>query len=328
LESGILPSAPRDFFPREGLGSNLPQPHPPSNAPKTEAPAVIVGHYGVAVEIRFADATRKRVRIPRNAGHVVGDQVMVEDEKLRRLARANALQRANAHGKVHTLAANLDVVGIVLAPQPASPRGFIDRAIVSARAAGILPFLLLNKCDLEENHELHAQLAEDYTPDHTLLRVSAKTGEGMDTLRTFFASGIRGAFIGTTGVGKSSILNRLCPGIELPVGPLDARGKRGRHTTTTATLHALYTGGEIVDTPGFRDFRPVELSSGEWACHFPAFTNMSDLLCQFGDCLHRSEPGCGVRMAVESGAIPRRRYELYLDILSEVERAAGARLGA
>jgi len=287
-----------------------------------------VGHYGIAVELRFADTTRQRVRIPRNAGHVVGDQIVVTGEKLHRLPRTNVLQRCDARGKVHTLAANLDVVGIVVAPRPASPRGFIDRAIVAARTAGILPFLVANKSDLEESHELHTRIARDYTPQYSLLFLSAKTGEGMNALHSFFASGIRGAFIGTTGVGKSSILNRLCPGIELPVGPLDARGQQGRHTTSTATLHALSSGGEIIDTPGFRDFRPVELSSRAWACHFPAFSNVPDLVCQFGDCLHRSEPGCGVRMAVESGTIPSRRYELYLDILSEVERAAGARLGA
>lgn len=117
-------------------------------SPGTEPDGLIVSHYGVAVEVLFDSGERRVVRVKRNSGHVVGDRVRVTAEVLERLPRDTELRRRDARGGIHLVAANLDVLGIVLAPQ--SPPGFVDRAIVAARAAGLTPFLVFNKCDLAE----------------------------------------------------------------------------------------------------------------------------------------------------------------------------------
>lgn len=257
------------------------------------------------------------VRVKRSSGHVVGDRVHVADEVLQRLPRKTELQRRDARGGVHLVAANLDVLGIVVAPS--SPQGFLDRAIVASRAAGLIPFLVLNKCDLDEARALAEELLPVYRGVVPCFAVSAVTGAGLAELRDFLSEGHRGAFVGSTGVGKSSLLNTLCPDIDLKVAEVSEHKWQGRHTTTVSSLHALPDGGELVDTPGFRDFGLVDISTGELAAHFPGFEALDLMGCRFSNCRHRNEPGCLVAGLVEKGEISRERYETYLAILAEVE---------
>ncbi|OGT97944.1 MAG: ribosome small subunit-dependent GTPase A, partial [Geobacteraceae bacterium GWC2_48_7] len=135
----------------------------------------------------------------------------------------------------------------------------------------------------------------------------------------FFSKGHRGAFVGTSGVGKSSLLNRLCPEINLRIGELSDYNSRGCNTTTVSTLHTLRGGGELVDTPGFQDFGLVDITVDELAIHFTGFEKASELACRFHNCRHRSEPGCAVIKLVEQNEIPEERYHTYLNILEEVE---------
>jgi len=278
---------------------------------------LIVSHFGVAVEVLFQGGERRMVRVKRNSGHVVGDLARVAGEVLERLPRRTELRRRDARGGIHLVAANLDVLGIVVAP--GTPSGFLDRAIVAARAAGLLPFLVLNKCDLPEARTLSAGLFEIYGEVLHVFALSAATGEGLDPLRAFLQEGHRGVFVGTTGVGKSSLLNALCPDINLKVGELSGNNWTGRHTTTVSSLHALSTGGELVDTPGFRDFGLVDISSSELVAHFPGFEALESNACRFNNCRHRQEPGCSVRDQVEAGGITSERYRTYLNLLNEVE---------
>lgn len=280
---------------------------------------VIVAHLGVAVEVLFSDGERHQVRVKRSSGHVVGDSVLVRGEVLERLPRSTELRRRDGRGGVHLVGANLDVLGVVVAPRPLPPTGFVDRAIVAARAAGLKPFLIVNKEDLDGAAELAAKLRALYGASLPVFTLSAKAGIGLDLLRQFMAEGHRGAFVGTTGVGKSSLLNALCPDLGLAVGELcEARGV-GRHTTTVATLHALGGGGELVDTPGFRDFGLVDIVVDELIVHFPGFEQAMMARCRFRDCRHRAEPGCAVTALVEKGALAEDRYRAYLDLLSEIE---------
>lgn len=281
------------------------------------ASGVIVSHFGVAVEVLFQNEERRMVRVKRNSGHVVGDQVRVVGEVLERLPRKTELRRSDARGGVHMVAANLDVLGIVVAP--GTPGGFLDRAIVAARAAGLLPFIVFNKCDLPEAREQSTGLAVIYGGILRFFALSAATGEGLEPLRDFLHEGHRGAFVGTTGVGKSSLLNALCPDINLKVGELSDQNWTGRHTTTVSSLHALPGGGELVDTPGFRDFGLVDISTSELVAHFPGFEALEQNACRFHNCRHRQEPGCSVRERVESGEIDNDRYQTYLALLTEVE---------
>lgn len=278
----------------------------------------IVAHYGVAVEVAFADGERNTVRVKRRSGHVIGDEVMVTGEVLQRLPRRTELRRRDASGHIHLLAANLDLLGIVVAPVPVSPANFLDRAIVAARAADLTPFIVLNKLDLE-SAPLLATLRETYADSIALFPLSATSGYGLDPIRSFFEPGHRGAFVGTTGVGKSSLLNALCPEIDLRVGELNNYNDKGCHTTTVSTLHSLPDGGELVDTPGFQDFGLVAISASELAGYYPSFEMHGPGSCRFRNCRHRSEPGCAILHDLQEGTISHERYQSYLELLDEVE---------
>lgn len=280
---------------------------------------LIVAHHGVAVEVLFNDGERRMVRTKRNSGHVVGDDVSVTGEVLKRLPRKTELRRKDARGGIHLLAANLDILGIVLAPL--SPASFIDRAVVAARAAGLIPFLVINKCDLESTKELIASVDTVYKDSVRIFPLSAAMQSGLDPLKEFLSQGHRGVFVGNSGVGKSSLLNAICPEIDLKVGEINLFNGLGRHTTTVSTLHSLASGGELVDTPGFRDFGMVEISVEDLAEHFPGFEEHRNISCKFRNCRHRTEPGCSVVELVNSGRITTERYETYLNLLDEVEAA-------
>jgi ribosome biogenesis GTPase len=288
--------------------------------PHDERQGVLVAHLGVAVEVLFnTDGRRQIIRVKRNSGHVVGDNVMVKGEVLSRLERRSELNRMNARGKRHTVGANLDSLCIVVACEPLPPPGFIDRAIVTARTARLQPILLINKSDLPPSEKYAYEIYKIYADSLQLYTLSAVSGSGLDLFQDYFRQGLRGIFVGATGVGKSSLLNALCPSISLPTRPLSASKKRGRHTTTVATLHSLKDGGELIDSPGFNDFGLVDISVSDLAFHFPGFEEARGKNCGFRDCLHRSEPGCVVTEMVVQQKISRDRYEIYTGILHELE---------
>lgn len=280
---------------------------------------VIVAHRGVAVEVFFNTGERSMVRVKRRSGHVVGDDVVVREGVLERLPRRTELRRRDATGGIHLVAANLDVLGVVVAPVPMPTAGFIDRAITAARAAGLIPFVVINKFDLDSGANLLATLHDIYSGSISFFPLSAVTGNGLDPLRDFLGEGHRGAFVGLTGVGKSSLLNALCPAIDLRVGALNDYNDKGCHTTTVSTLHSLPGGGELVDTPGFQDFGLVDISAQDFATYFPGFEKTKDESCRFRDCRHRTEPGCAIVRLVDQDRISAERYASYLEILSEVE---------
>ncbi len=281
---------------------------------------LIVAHYGVAVEVFFAaDNERRMIRVKRNSGHVVGDLVMIQDEVLTRLERKSELSRMDARGGVHLVGANLDILGIVVACEPLSPPGFIDRAIVAARVAGLRPILIVNKEDLACSADYHAAILAIYGDSLTTLSLSATSGSGLSQLGGLFCQGRRGIFVGTTGVGKSSILNSLLPDINLQTGEINESSKRGRHTTTVSTLHTLPGGGELIDSPGFNDFGLVAITARQLALYFPGFEEARERGCHFRDCRHRDEPGCAVNELLAKETINNDRYATYLQILAEVE---------
>ena len=278
---------------------------------------LITSHHGVEVEVVFTTGKRRMVRVKRNSGHVVGDDVEVRGEVLRQLPRRTELRRRDARGGVHLVAANLDVLGIVVALN--SPTGFIDRAIVAAKVAELQPFVIVNKCDLDDTTALLAHLRLIYADSVPVFALSATCRTGLDSLQAFLNEGHRGVFVGASGVGKSSLLNALCPTIDLKVGAVSEHNNQGRHTTTVSTLHSLPGGGELVDTPGFRDFGLVEILVEELASHFPGFEAHGELSCRFRNCRHRTEPGCAVIALVAEGQVKADRYNVYLELLAEVE---------
>jgi len=281
---------------------------------------VLVAHLGVAVEVLFdTDHRREIIRVKRNSGHVIGDRVIINGEILTRLKRQSELNRMDARGIKHTVGANLDTLCIVVACEPQPPPDFIDRAIVAARKARLEPILLINKSDLSLSEKYGDEINKIYADSIRIFTLSAVSGTGHNLFRNYFCKGLRGIFVGPTGVGKSSLLNALCPSVSLQTRPLSESKKRGRHTTTVATLHTLKDGGELIDTPGFNDFGLVDISVLDLAFHFPGFEKAREKNCAFRNCLHRSEPDCAVTEMVIQQEISQDRYAVYVRILHELE---------
>ena len=244
------------------------------------------------------------------------------DAGLELVPRDTVLRRRDPRGRTRVIAANLDVLGIVVCAEPAAPKSYVDRAIVAARSAGIEPFLIGNKRDLADSEQVAEELRRTYAEAAAgipVFPVSAKEGDGLDGLRFFFSAKRRGAFIGTSGVGKSSLLNALIPGLDLEVGEINRMTKLGRHVTTRSTLHELTGGGELIDTPGFRDFVPEAVSPDELAACFAGFEESLERSCRFRNCLHRDEPGCSVLDGIAEGVIDSSRHSAYLEILADLE---------
>ena len=285
-----------------------------------ERKGIIVAHHGVAVDVLFDSGDRQVIRVKRKSGHVIGDDVLVRGEILTRLPRRTELNRRDSRGSIRIVGANLDVLCIVVSSLPLPTPGYIDQAIVAAREADLLPVLVINKCDLKDAEKFITDIKTTYTGIIDIFIMSALTGEGLDALETFLGKEeYRSFFVGITGVGKSSLLNAICPTVDLRVGELYEAGKRGCNTTTVSTLHSLKGGGELVDTPGFNEFGLVEISADDLAGHFPGFEEAMKNTCRFRDCRHKTEPGCAVSDLVESGSISEERYTTYLELLDQIE---------
>lgn len=282
----------------------------------------VVAHHGVAVLVRFEDGSERQIWLTPDQRAVAGDRVVVVDDHLAVEPAHGILRRRDTRGRERTIAVNLDVLCIVVAPEPREPPGYIDRGFVIARSAGIEAVIVLNKIDLDVDGGLADRLDEIYCASCAVLRVSAQTGAGIDSLSEALAGDHLGALVGPSGVGKSSLLNRLVPDLDLAVSALNRASQKGRHTTTTATLHALAGGGFLVDTPGFKDFIAVDVDALEAATFFPGFETALEGGCRFRDCLHRTEPACAVLAAVEAGEISARRHRAYIELLEEVGASA------
>lgn len=282
-------------------------------------PGRVVAHHGVAVLVRFDHGGERQIWLLPEQRAVAGDRVVVVDDRLVVQPAYGILRRRDTRGRERTIAVNLDLLGIVVAPEPREPPGYIDRGFVIARAAGIDVILLVNKIDLTAGRELVEQLHEIYDASGRVLAVSATTGEGVEAIAETLAGGKLGALVGPSGVGKSSLLNTLVPDLNIRVSELNRRSQKGRHTTTTATLEELTGGGFLVDTAGFKDFIAVDVGVLEAASFFPGFETALEGRCRFRDCRHRSEPDCSVLAAVASGEIASRRHRNYVDLLDELE---------
>ncbi|GIW89172.1 MAG: putative ribosome biogenesis GTPase RsgA [Isosphaeraceae bacterium] len=216
-------------------------------------------------------------------------------------------------GTRHTLVANVDQILIVSAfEEPGLKLPLIDRYLISAETGGVRPIIVLNKADLAPLAQyqwvvgLYSQLG------YEVLVTSVRTGLGLDRLRELLASGCTG-LSGQSGVGKSSLLNAIQPGLKLRVGEVSDWTRKGRHTTTTAELIRLDSGGYVVDTPGLRQFELWGIEPRELEGYFPEFRPYLPG-CRFPDCSHTHEHDCAVKAAVRHDQIHLSRYESYLKL--------------
>jgi ribosome biogenesis GTPase / thiamine phosphate phosphatase len=213
--------------------------------------------------------------------------------------------------------ANLDQVVVVFAaarPEP-HPR-MLDRFLVIAEANGLAARIVVNKCDLVSREASHALFAEHVAAGYPVHYTSVKTGEGLDELRHELQQR-NSALSGPSGVGKSSLMNTLFPGLDLRTAAISDSVNKGRHTTVGAVLHPLPGGGFVADTPGLREVGLWGLDAGEVAECFPEFRPFIGE-CRFADCIHTVEPGCAVREAITAGHITSGRYESYVKLREEL----------
>ena len=254
-----------------------------------------------------------------------GDFVEIEEELnhpgkgmiLSRIERKNSFARWNRkRGAVQTIASNIDVLVCITSPEspPFRPK-FVDRVLVNAEQ-NVKVLIVLNKTDQHIPECVSLRLKNWERMGYDTLLTSVKTGQGIDSLKEII-TGKSAAFVGQSGVGKSSILNCIDSDFNFRVGSVSKKFNKGTHTTCYAVLEP-WTDGIIIDTPGIKEIDPVGIEP-ENLSHF-----MRDFIpyigeCSHSVCLHRDEPGCAVKNAVNEGQIITERYDSYLRMLSDIE---------
>lgn len=232
--------------------------------------------------------------------------------------RWSELVRAGPGGhRPKVVAANLDqVIAVLSAIDPPFRPEIANRFLVLAESCGLAPILVVNKVDLDgAARELERPLEIFRDTGYPVLLTSAQTGRGLAQLRQAMAERIS-ALIGPSGVGKSSLVNAVEPGLDLRVGEVGRRSGLGRHTTVAARLLELGGGARVVDTPGFSDVAAWGIPARELSRAFPEFEPLA-ARCRFRGCSHLHEPDCAVREAVEEGAVHPARYAMYRDLMEE-----------
>lgn len=312
---------------------------PRSESNKPDAPhadpalrGVVRKAVGGVYEVRLEDGTvveaslRGRLKLEQRTGGgvAVGDRVRLRhhadgghtiesvDERDSELARRSP---GGGH-RAKVIVANVDQVVVVLAAARPEPKlRMLDRFLVLCEANYLPAVIVVNKADLVPGDEIRARFAPYEAAGYRLLLASVKEGTGVDDVRELLC-GRTSVLTGPSGVGKSSLLNLIQPGLQLRTGEVSEAVGKGQHTTVSAELVPLACGGYVADTPGLREVGLWEVPMEELDSYFPEFeAYVSD--CRFaGSCTHTHEPDCAVREAVASGRVSSPRYESYCALLS------------
>lgn len=311
-----------------------PRDDPPSAAAAQAVRARIVAAYGRNF-LADAGGTEPVACVARGKRSevVCGDEVLLlpGDPALIQsvLARRNTLWRQDAW-RSKVFAANLDLLMVVTAAEPAPHLDLVGRALIAASAEDIDAVVVLNKCELPGTAALRQRLQALADCGYPILEVSARSApwQAVQQLEPWLRARTS-MLIGASGVGKSTLANALIPGLQAQTGELSEALGSGRHTTTTTRLWALPglpAGSALLDSPGFQAFGLNQLSVTQLQHAMPELRSRNGL-CRFQNCSHRQEPGCVVRDAVQAGEIDAQRYALYLRVLQELldaPRHAGA----
>ena len=254
----------------------------------------------------------------------VGDRVEIKDGFITEIEdRRNYIIRKsiNLSKQSHIIAANVDqALLVVTVNYPQTSTTFIDRFLASAEAYRIPVILVFNKTDLLDADEVRYQqmMASLYeTVGYQCLQISAETGEGIDLLKQLLPDKIT-LLSGNSGVGKSTLINRLVPGVNLRTSEISDAHNTGLHTTTFSEMIHLEGGGWLIDTPGIKGFGTFDMEPEELTSYFKEIFRFSQD-CRFSNCTHTHEPGCAVLQALEDHFIAPSRYQSYLSMLNDKE---------
>jgi ribosome biogenesis GTPase len=284
---------------------------------------IIIARFSNAAIVMDENNDVHRCHLRPNLAHLVaGDRVLWQKNEQggvvsTQLERQSEIKRPDVRGQLKAVAANVDLIVIVIAPEPEPFGNLIDRYLVAAYLAGIDTVIALNKSDLvATNKESRALLKRYEIIGHTVIET------GPDDQSTSALNDLLGdqtaVFVGQSGVGKSSMINRLIPDQELRVGALSESVLKGKHTTTTTEVFLRPEGGLIIDSPGIREFGLQHVAPEDVAPGFKEFHPFIDH-CKYRDCRHLVEQGCAVLAALEAGSISKERYDSFVNIVKDID---------
>jgi len=295
-----------------------------------EQEGLVIAHFGTQVDIECLEGNGAgsihRCHLRANLQALVtGDRVVWREGKptgvvVANIPRHSELARPDTHGQLRAVAANIDYIVLVIAPEPEPHANLINRYLVAAESVEIEPLILLNKTDLlnDNNREAIERMLSIYPKiGYQVLEASTKTQNGLDALKDKLRDRTS-VFVGQSGVGKSSLINVLLPGVDLKVGELSKARAKGTHTTTTAKLFHFPDGGDLIDSPGIREFGLWHMDREEVADGFKEFRPYLNS-CRFRDCKHQQEPGCALLEALENGDISHERMDSFENIANSLE---------
>ncbi len=285
-------------------------------------PGLVIARYGKRALVEDADGERRQCFLRANLDSIVaGDRVVwrTSDDGAgvidARAERSSELSRPDIRGNLRPVAANIDLMLIVIAPKPPAHANLIDRYLIAAEHEGIDAAIVLNKADLIDAHDNIESLAARYAElGYPVVKTDRNNDPEAALLRPLIGNRTL-VLVGQSGVGKSSLINRLIPDLDIRVGELSEAIDKGRHTTTAAELYHLPAGGNLIDSPGIREFHLNHLPEQAVADGFREFRPFLGH-CRFRDCSHDHEQGCALLAAVESGDILSERFESYRLIVS------------
>ena len=282
-------------------------------------PARVIEHHRSTVTVMTDQGNQALPLLPNMPALTVGDWILLTDNGQfhRELQRLSVFSRKAAGSKVQEqlIAANVDTVFVVCSVNRDFNLNRIERYLVLASEAGVEPVVVLTKADCCDDPDDYKCQVQSLDPFLMVETVNSLDPDSVSVLEAWCGTGKTVAFMGSSGVGKSTLINTLLGHSSQSTGSVREDDSKGRHTTTSRSLHLMTAGGLLLDTPGMRELQLADCGQGVE----DTFSEISELTqqCQFSDCQHEGEPGCAIRAAIDNGMIDQRRLKNYQKLMRE-----------